>query len=190
MVCVPSVTLDVVTLAIPFTSVIGPASAVDPSWNVTAPSVTTPPAPVVTVAVNVTAWPDSGGLGAAETTVIVGLTTVTTAVAWLVAPLGSVTVRRTVVRPIAYGPAGDCVIVSGSPSASDEPSLTDASAVPDAPASTVTSFVAATGTWFGEQVARHAPATVNVYGVPAPSPASSSCTSTTKVCAPPGRLNE
>jgi hypothetical protein len=34
-------------------------------------------------------------------------TTVTTPVAWLVAPFGSVTVSSTVVEPSGYGPAGD-----------------------------------------------------------------------------------
>jgi hypothetical protein len=55
-------------------------------------------------------------------------TTVTLPSAWLVAPLGSITVSRTGVVPTGYGPAGDCVIVSASPSASSEPSSTDAEA--------------------------------------------------------------
>src|SRR6266568_7841140 len=59
-----------------------------------------------------------------------GLTTVTVAVAWAVAPLVSTTVSSTFVVPTGYGPAGFCVIVSESRSGSEEPLSTLALAVP------------------------------------------------------------
>src|SRR3954470_9438378 len=124
-----------------------------------------------------------------DTTVVVPATTVTAAVAWLVAPDGSLTVSRTIVRPIRYGPGGDCVMVSGSPSASDDPLSIDAAALPDTPAVAVTSFAMATGTWFSLHVPPQTPATSSVYGVPMPTPGSISCTSTTKVCEPPPSEN-
>jgi hypothetical protein len=88
-------------------------------------------------------------------------TTVTLPVAWLVAPRGSTTVSSTGVVPSAYGPAGDCVIVNGSPSGSDDPSSIDADAMHvSALAKTVTFFAFAIGTWFGaEQLPKQAPET-------------------------------
>src|SRR3954467_5406527 len=182
--------LDVLKLARPPDTAVGPASTVDPSRNVTAPSVTASPALVVTVAANPTGCAVNDGLGDAVTIVRVVLATVTTAVAWLVAPCGSLTVSTTVVCPIGYGPAGDCAMVSGSPSASDEPLSIEASAVPVGPDGTVTSFTTAIGTWLGVHRPAQAPATVSVYCVPMPKPGSISCTLTTKVCTPPARLNE
>src|SRR5262249_2184928 len=75
--------------------------------------------------------------------------TVTSAVAWLKAPFGSVTVSRTFVFPSGYGAAGSWASVNGSPSASEEPPSIDASATHVASAATVTSFTTATGGWFG-----------------------------------------
>ena len=89
-----------VKLACPPETAVGPASTVDPSRNVIVPSVTVSPTLVVTVAVNATGCAVNDGLGDDVTIVRVVLTTVTTAVAWLVAPCGSVTVRTTVVCPI------------------------------------------------------------------------------------------
>jgi hypothetical protein len=63
-----------------------------------------------------------------------------------------------------YGPDGDCVISSGSPSSSNDPSSIDA-ALPHTSgrAATVTSFTFATGTWFGgSHPPMQAPVTVNV----------------------------
>src|SRR5689334_14312760 len=81
-------------------------------------------------------------------------TTVTVAVHCAVAPRGSFTVSKTVVVPFGYGPAGDCVIVNGSPSGSDEPSLIEAFATQFASAETVTFLHLATGTWL---IVAHAP---------------------------------
>src|SRR5436190_6693788 len=93
--------------------------------------------------------------------------TVTFAVAWFVAPFGSTTVSSTDVVPSSYGPAGDCVIVSGSPSGSDDPSSIDALAVPPAPAATVTLLARAIGNWLGvPQGPRHTPVIDSVYGSP------------------------
>jgi hypothetical protein len=89
-------------------------------------------------------------------------TTVTVPSAWLVAPFGSVTVNITGVVPRGYGPGGDCVIVSGSPSASDEPSSMEALALHVSSATAVTFFAFATGTAFGVVHApKHAPDTVS-----------------------------
>jgi len=90
-------------------------------------------------------------------------TTVTVAVAWLVAPMGSTTVSRTDVVPGGYGPAGDWVIVSASPSASDDPASTDAVAPQLSSAATTTFRAVATGAWFGGLHApMQAPATLSV----------------------------
>ena len=65
-----------------------------------------------------------------------------------VAPFVSVTVNSTVVLPCGYGPAGDCVMVSASPSGSEEPLSMLAFALPPATAeATVTSCTKAIGTW-------------------------------------------
>src|SRR5262249_26241916 len=118
-------------------------------------------------------------------------TTVTLAVAWLVAPLESLTVSRTDVTPIGYGPGGDCVMVSPSPSGSNDPSSIDAFAVHEFSHITVTFFALATGGWFGgARVPPQAPFTDSVYCVPAPPPAVTSWTSTANDCLPPGRSNE
>jgi hypothetical protein len=73
MVCVPTVIVGTVTLACPFVNVPVPR-LVEPSRNVTIPV-----APVVTVAVNVTAWSEVEGFNEDESpTVGVPLLTVTT----------------------------------------------------------------------------------------------------------------
>ena len=155
----------------------------------TVPSFGKPPPIGVTVAVNATGCAATDGFGDADTTVVVAPITVTAAVAWLVAPDGLLTVNTTIVRPIGYGPGGDCVMVSGSPSASDDPLSIDTAAVPDTPAVTVTSLATATGTWFSLHVPPQTPATFSVYWRADPQARSSSCTLTTKVCAPPAREN-
>src|SRR5262245_17015619 len=78
-------------------------------------------------------------------TVGLGLLTVTVAVHWLDVPLLSVTVSVTVVMPSGYGPAGDCVMVIGSPSGSKEPLSSEALAVQFALAETVTFWQIAVG---------------------------------------------
>ena len=110
-------------------------------------------------------WPGDAGTVIGDGHAITGAlmsTTVTLPVAWLVAPFGSTTVSRTVVVPSGYGPAGDCVIVSGSPSGSDDPSSIDAAAPQvSGLAETVTFFAFAIGTLFGVvQAPKHAPETV------------------------------
>src|SRR5215471_15600828 len=70
------------------------------------------------------------GLNALAITGGTGLSTFTIAVACAVAPLGSTTVSSTFVTPTGYGPAGLWVIVSESPSGSDDPLSTLAFAVP------------------------------------------------------------
>ena len=118
----------------------------------------------------------------------VSSTTVTVPVAWLAAPFVSVAVRSTVVVPSGYGPAGDCVIVNRSPSASDDPSSIDALALHVLFADTVTSFAFATGTWFGVAHAAlpmHVPDTVSRYSV-FEMVVGTSSTMTAKFCAPPG----
>src|SRR5437867_4214928 len=83
-------------------------------------------------------------------------TTVTVAVACEVAPLGSVTVSRTLVVPNGNGPAGDWTIVIGSPSGSKDRSSTEAIAVHSGPAETVIFLALATGTWLiVEQFTEH-----------------------------------
>jgi hypothetical protein len=74
-------------------------------------------------------------------------TTVTTAVHELDAPLLSVIVKVTVVLPSGYGPAGDWVMVIGSPSGSKDPSSIDAFAMQEESADTVTFLHFATGGW-------------------------------------------
>src|SRR5205823_4214654 len=88
-------------------------------------------------------------------------TTVTLARAWLVAPFVSFTVSSTAVVPMSYGPGGDCVGTSVSPSSSKDPSSMSARAPHAfAGAVTVTSFAFAIGTWFGgSQAPMHAPVT-------------------------------
>src|SRR5512140_932310 len=72
-------------------------------------------------------------------------TTVTVAVQLLEAPKLSVAVNVTLVAPREYGPAGSWPSVSASPSGSDDPLSTDAAAVQDGPAATVTSWHNAVG---------------------------------------------
>src|SRR5437764_12559925 len=75
-------------------------------------------------------------------------TTITRALAWLIAPFVSFTVRSTSVEPMSYGPGGACVISSASPSASDDPSSIEAAAPHTfADAATVTSLALAPRTW-------------------------------------------
>ena|SRR5436305_12737962 len=82
IVCAPVLRVDVVKLACPpDDTAVGPARTVDPSRNVTDPSVAASPVLVVTVAVKVTASVVNDGFGDADTVVRVVLTTVTTAVA-------------------------------------------------------------------------------------------------------------
>src|SRR5690349_8733953 len=75
-------------------------------------------------------------------------TTVTVAVQWSEAPEGSVAVNVTLVAPSEYGAGGAWLRVRGSPSGSLEPLSTDAAAVQDGPAATVTSWHEAFGAWF------------------------------------------
>src|SRR5258705_13865454 len=62
IVWLPAARVDVVNEACPLTSVIGPASTVAPSLNVTFPSGTNVPLAAVTVAVDVPLWPGCDGV--------------------------------------------------------------------------------------------------------------------------------
>ncbi len=77
IVWLPAARVDVVNEACPLTSVIGPASTVAPSLNVTFPSVTNVPLAAVTVAVNVTLWPGCDGFNEEVRATLVGLVAVT-----------------------------------------------------------------------------------------------------------------
>src|SRR3972149_4451396 len=69
MVWLPTESVDVLKLACPAPfNAMGPARTVRPSLNVTVPSVTTDP---VSVAVNVTGWPDVEGFALDVTAVVV-----------------------------------------------------------------------------------------------------------------------
>src|SRR5438309_10145016 len=79
-------------------------------------------------------------------------------------------------------------MVTGSPSGSNEPLLTEATAFP-VPDEMVTFLVRATGSWFGDMHApAHSPVTVNVYDWPTAPAGLVSCTTTPTVCGPAGRL--
>lgn len=105
----------------------------------------------VSVKCSVADWPavtvTDGSVGLNVKLSVPGLTTVTMAVACAAAPFVSVTVSVTFVLPCGYGPGGVCVMVNGSPSASDEPLLMLAFALPPSVAdATVTFWAIATGT--------------------------------------------
>ena len=114
----------------------------------------------VNATVMLTELPKATGPLGPVTLVMTGAELTTVTVAWqeLDPPLPSSTVSVTAVVPSEYGPAGSSVIVSGSPSGSEEPLLISAavtSAWQLAFAEIVTFWHRATGGWL---LAAHLPA--------------------------------